>query len=263
MGGYRPGKTVCRLPGEFMSDDWDFYFCTVEDRPASIFVDLGVAAEAPIASLPVMGSVRVRMRAPREDGLSSQDEFEALSTLEDALETLQVDGTAAYVGRNTSGGYRDFYFYLGTAAHWRQRVADVMAGFAEYGFEAGTWDDPGWTAYFDFLHPSEENRERIQNRRTCEVLEKQGDPLDRERPIDHWAYFPDRQSRDAFNAEAEALGYRIEELIEPEGGHGCGVRLSSHGRPSLQEIDDLTLPLFRAARAHGGEYDGWETQVLR
>jgi hypothetical protein len=246
-----------------MSDDWDFYFCRVEDRPASIFLDLGVAAKAPIASLPVMGYVRVRMRAPREDGLSSQDELEALTTLEEALEKLQFDGTVAYVGRNTSDGYRDFYFYLDTAEHWQQRVAGVMRGFAEYAFESGTRNDQGWTTYSDFLHPSEEDRERIQNRRTCEVLEKRGDHLDRERPIDHWAYFPDRQSRDAFNAEAETLGYRIEGLIEPEGDHGYGSRLSSLGRPSLHEIDDQTVPLFRAARAHGGEYDGWETQVLR
>lgn len=246
-----------------MSDDWDFYFCRVEDRPASIFLDLGVAT-APIESLPVMGYVRVRMRAPREDGLSGQLEFEALTTLEEALERLQLDSAVAYVGRNTSDGYRDFYFYLGAAEHWPQRVADVMHGFPEYEFESGTRNDPEWTTYFDFLHPSDEDRERIQNRRTCDVLEKQRDHLDCERPIDHWAYFPDRRSRDAFTAEAKTLGYRIEQLIEPEGGaHSYGVRLSSVGRPSLHEIDDLTLPLFRAARAHGGKYDGWETQVVR
>lgn len=247
-----------------MTDDWDFYFCRVEDRPASIFLDLGVAAKAPIESFPVMGYVRVRMRAPREDGLSSQDEFEALTTLEQALEKLQLDGAVAYVGRNTSDGYRDFYFYLGTADHWHHRAADVMHAFPEYEFESGTRNDPDWTTYFDFLYPSEEDRERIQNRRTCDVLENHGDHLDRERPIDHWAYFPDRPSRDAFTAEAKTLGYRVEELIEPEGGdHGYGVRLSLRGRPSLHEIDDLTLPLFRAARAYGGEYDGWETQVVR
>ena len=31
----------------------------------------------------------------------------------------------------------------------------------------------------------------------------------------------------------------------------------------LAEIDALTLPLFRAASELGGEYDGWETQVVR
>jgi Family of unknown function (DUF695)/Regulator of ribonuclease activity B len=245
-----------------MSDDWDFYFCRVDDRPASIFVDLGVAATAPIKSLPVIGYIRVRMRAPREDGLSSQDEFETLTTLERALEKLQLDGAVAYVGRDTSDRYRDFYLYLDASKHWHQRVADAMHDFPEYVFESGTRNDPGWATYFDFLHPSED-RERIQNRRTCDVLEKRGDHLGRERPIDHWAYFPDRHSRDAFTTEAKMLGYTIEEMIESEGEHRYGVRLSSLGRPSLHEIDDLTLHLFRAARAHGGAYDGWETQVVR
>jgi hypothetical protein len=34
-----------------MSDEWDFYFCQVEDHPASIFVDLGVRQDVPIAGL--------------------------------------------------------------------------------------------------------------------------------------------------------------------------------------------------------------------
>lgn len=246
-----------------MSEDWDFYFCRVDDRAASIFVDLGVASQAPIESLPNLGYVRIHMRAPREDGLSSQDEFQALSTLEDALETLQVDGESAYVGRNTSNGCRDLYFYIRTTEHWHQKVAATMRSFPAYEFESGTRADPSWTTYFDFLHPSEEDRERIQNRRTCDVLERQGDRLDQERPIDHWAYFPEPDSRHAFIAEAKALGYIIQELIEPEDKQrSYGVRLSSVGRPSLHEIDDLTLPLFRAARAHGGEYDGWEAQVV-
>lgn len=31
-----------------MSDNWDFYFCRIEDEPASIFVDLGIHDDAPL-----------------------------------------------------------------------------------------------------------------------------------------------------------------------------------------------------------------------
>ena len=116
-----------------MSDDWDFYFCNVDDRPASIFVDLGLAAEAPLPELPVVGYVRIHMRTPRDDGLSSQAEFEALTSVEHALETLQADGAVAYVGRNTSDGYRDLLFYLRTAEAWDEHVADIMKAFPDYG----------------------------------------------------------------------------------------------------------------------------------
>ena len=246
-----------------MSEDWDFYFCKVDDRPASIFVDLGVAREAPLSSLPVVGYVRVHMHAPREDGLSSQVEFEALTSVEHALETLQSDGAVVYVGRNTSDGFRDLYFYLRTAEGWDEYVAGIMKAFPNYQFESGTRIDPKWTTYFNFLYPSDEDRERIQNRRTCEVLEKRGDSLEQPRPINHWAYFPTPESRRAFVTEASTLGYQLEELIDPEGrDESFGARLSCIGRPSPGEIDDLTLPLFRAARSYGGDYDGWETQVV-
>ena len=246
-----------------MSNDWDFYFCRVDERPASIFVDLGAAQVAPLAQFPVMAYVRIYMQAPREDGLSSEAEFAALTSLEDALESLQSETEASYVGRCTSDGCRDLYFYARTGSDWEERVSRIMKDFPTYEFECDTRSDPEWTTYFNFLSPSDEDRERIQNRRTCEVLEKNGDKLAAARPIDHWAYFPKPGLRQAFVEEALALGYDVAEWIDSESeGEKYGVRLSAVGLPSLELIDELTLPLFRAARAHGGEYDGWETQVV-
>jgi hypothetical protein len=88
--------------------------------------------------------------------------------------------------------------------------------------------------------------------------------FEKERPVEHWAYFPNPDSRRTFIGEATKLGYTTETLIEPKANKDrYGVRLSCIGLPSLENIDDLTLLLFRAARDYGGEYDGWETQVVR
>jgi len=54
-----------------MSENWDFYGLQVDGQPASIFVDLGIVQSAPIPSHPAMGYLRLIMRQPREDGLSS------------------------------------------------------------------------------------------------------------------------------------------------------------------------------------------------
>src|SRR4051794_36990810 len=95
-----------------MSDDWDFFALRVDDQPASIFVDLGLRQEAPIRSHPTMGYLRVLMHRPR-NGLSSKDEFDDLIALEDRMTAKIIqDGTAIFVGRNTSSGNRDFYFYV-------------------------------------------------------------------------------------------------------------------------------------------------------
>ena len=246
-----------------MSTDWDFYFCQVDDHPGSIFVDLGIAKEAPVAGYSVMAYVRIYMQMPREDGLSSQSEFETLCALEDALGSLQSENAVLYVGRNTSSGCRDLYFYARSSEGWEERVGRVMRVFPTYEYACGTRNDPDWNSYFSFLYPSDEDRERIQNRRTCDALKSKGDTLETERLIEHWAYFPDLTSRAAFLKEVTKLGYTAAASIEPESpGDRYGVRLSCVGVPSTSNIDSLTLPLFRAARNHGGEYDGWETQVV-
>ena len=48
-----------------MSNDWDFYSCRVDDKPASIFVDLGIRRDVPLSGRPYMAFVRLFMRAPR------------------------------------------------------------------------------------------------------------------------------------------------------------------------------------------------------
>jgi uncharacterized protein (TIGR01619 family) len=248
-----------------MSDNWDFYLCQVEGEPASIFLDIGIANSAPLPERPFMCYVRVQMRAPRPDGLSSEDEYAELSRLEDHLtEALTKDGEVLYVGRNTSGGQRDFYFYAASKDHWDMRVADAMSRFAKYRFECGTQLDEDWASYFGFLFPSAEDLERIQNRRVCDALEREGDALTEPREIDHWAYFPDESSRDRFVAAILAQGFTLRSLTSTaEADRAHGVQFFRVDVPSFESIDEVTLPLYRAATEAGGDYDGWDAQVMK
>ena len=104
-----------------MSNDWDFYSLRVDGEPASIFVDLGISKDAPIRSQATMGYLRVLMLRPREDGLSSRDEFDDLIALEDHVTAKVIEnGAAVFVGRNTSSGNRDFYFYVADSANFEK-----------------------------------------------------------------------------------------------------------------------------------------------
>lgn len=247
-----------------MSSDWDFYLCRVDDEPASIYVDLGIRNDVSRSDRPHMAYVRLFMRAPRPDGLSSQEEFDELVRLEDQVTAALVAETAAtYVGRNTSGGCRDFYFYLADPSNWTQRVSAALADFPEYKYEAGSRLDREWTSYFKFLYPSPEDMERIQNRRVCESLEKNGDALSEPREIDHWAYFPDEDSRARFLSAIAPLGFKVRDLQRSDDGRrSFRIQFYRVDLPSFAGIDAVTLPLYRAAVAAGGDYDGWETQVL-
>ncbi|HEY2588365.1 MAG TPA: DUF695 domain-containing protein [Tepidisphaeraceae bacterium] len=94
-----------------MSDRWDSYLATKNGKPASLFVDIGFAQEAPKGDYGVCLAVLVQQRAPRHDGLTTNEEADRLWPLEDALVPAVHAWGGIYVGRITTDGRRDFFFY--------------------------------------------------------------------------------------------------------------------------------------------------------
>lgn len=245
-----------------MTDNWDFYSLGVDGKPASIFVDLGVESDAPLKSHPYLAYVRLFMNQPRPDGLSSSEEFEALIEIEKSMEATLCEADVGYVGRNTSDGCRDFYFYVSNPGDWHSKVDRVLSKFENYKYETGTREDAGWSTYFNFLSPGKIDRQRIANRRVCEALEGRGAKLTAAREIDHWSYFQTPEAVDAYLAEVAADGFRVRSRsVNDEGSLRFGAQVWRIDIPSYSNIDAVTLPLFEAAASHGGEYDGWECPI--
>jgi hypothetical protein len=245
-----------------MTKNWDFYSLLVNDEPASIYVDLGIEADVPMAALPHMAYIRLYMNQPRADGLSSQEEFDTLIRIEDVIEADLCGAAVGYVGRNTSGGCRDFFFYTSEAQAWPDKVAQVLSAFENYRYETGTREDAEWSTYLDFLLPGQLDRHRMQNRRVCDALAQHGDKLTAERDIDHWSYFQSLDAATAYLAQVEALGFRVRDRsVHEDGALRHGVQIWRADVPSYRNIDGITVPLFEASERHGGEYDGWECAV--
>jgi uncharacterized protein (TIGR01619 family) len=240
-----------------MSDDWDSFFLRVDGQPASIFVDLGLRKEAPIRNHATMAYLRVPMRRPREDGLSSQDEFDELMALEKRVAGKIIgDGTAVYAGRNTSGGNRDFYFYVADPSKFESDARAAMREFPAYEHETGTQEDPDWRTYFDFLHPSEIELQRIFNRRICEQLQERGDNANNARKIDHLALLPNPEAQTAFAGYVRTEGFVVDSAPRAPNVEGqFGVEFSRADQPA--RIDEIVLPLVRKVVELGGVYDGW------
>jgi uncharacterized protein (TIGR01619 family) len=242
-----------------MTDDWDFYPLVVEGKPASIYVNLGLAQKAPVKTQPHMGYVRVFMRRPREDGLSSNEEFRPLLDMEDALVNgVATSGIATFCGRNTSGGNRDFYFYTSDLTLFMVSVGKVMTGLPEYEFQTGGRFDPDWNAYFDFLYPSPDDLQRITNRRVIANLETHGDVLSKLRTIDHFVLMPSIAAAESLRAFLIEHGFTTyEPTIE---GGAVTLRFERADRPDA--IDDLVIPIARKVTEMGGSYDGWGCVVV-
>jgi regulator of RNase E activity RraB len=248
-----------------MPDAWDFYFARVNGALASLFVDLGIRRSVPDPQKPWLLWAWVYFRQPREDGLSSAEEAPRLFQIEDAL-TKSVEGTtqARLVGRITTAGRREFYFYGARTDGFQEAVVNVLKGFPDYRFDLGNKRDPAWSQYLEVLYPTPRAYQQIQNRRVIEALEKQGDPLTAPRPVSHWAYFPSAEKRAEFGSRVVPKGFKItneQGSDDPEAKYPYGVTLERTDRVDRDSIDDITLDLLALAQELGGEYDGWETTV--
>lgn len=242
-----------------MAEGWNFYLCRVDDKPASIFLNLALHEDAPIAAFGQLAYAHVFMQQPRPDGLSSNEEFETLSLIDDALEQALKPLAGCYAGRLTTDGCRTFYFYAADASAFEAAFTTVMGRFAGYDFEVGRRDDPAWSIYRDFLYPGPLDRQRIANQNVVNVLIDRGDKLQIPRPIEHWSYFPDAACAASFAEWLGGRGFSIDACEPVEGGSHL-VRFMRVDQPS--GIDEVVLPLHARAEELGGEYDGWECQLI-
>jgi hypothetical protein len=241
------------------TDDWDFYFCRVDDSPASIYLDLGRTQSAPLKGKDHLGYLRLYMLKPRPDGLSSDTEFKTLTEIEDYVEKrLRKDCGAVFVGRNTSSGCRDFYFYVANLSKFIASAKKSMQNYPDYTFEADGREDPEWSAYFNFLYPNPYQKQCILNRRVCEGLEEAGDDLSLERSLDHRVYFEDAEQKSAFEAKVVELGFVLREHHDDDFPMACDF--SKSARPT--DADEVLADLLPVVKEFGGDYDGWGCEAV-
>jgi hypothetical protein len=250
---------------ELMLEKWDFYFATVNGVLASLFIDFSVRNDAPDPDRPWLLWVWITFQAPRADGLSSSEEALKLGEIEDSLTAaIDCDISAQFVGRITTAGRREFYFYGPVPNRFDEVVETVMQRFPNYAFDVGTKADPDWRQYLDVLFPSDDDLERIKNRHVVESLEKEGDALQIARIVNHLAYFPSLASRDEFIFRIAQRGFCVtstHESPQPDPSRPFGVTIERSDKVDWRSINDVTIPLCHLALELGGNYDGWETSV--
>lgn len=265
FGKTNPEKpTATSQPKVGHKEEWEFYFSKVNDKLGSLFVDLGLHKVAPIADKPNIVWVSIKMNNPREDGLSSQEESRILGDIEDALvDKITSKYNSIYVGRLTSAGDRDLYFYFGDTTLYDKTISDVMVAYPKYQFDFGSKEDKEWGGYFDFLYPLPQQFQSIQNRRVIEQLEKGGDKLTKEREVFHWIYFKSDSDREKFLEKIKNDKFSIVDKGNDKswGEFAYILQLKRVDKVDQNSVDDYVIYLWKLANETGGEYDGWETSI--
>jgi hypothetical protein len=251
-----------------VSDSWEFYLCRVEGRPASIAFDLGLRRSAPQVDRPWLLCVQALLRSPRPDGLPDGTEAQALNALEDRLqERLLARCDAVEVGRLSTNGVRELYFYGTGDGALDDAVEEASVAAPGYRLRLRAEEDTGWERYLEFLWPGPLSWQWIKDRRLVDALTENGDTLELARAVDHWAYFEAPDDRERFIRAVVGLGFAAERL-EPcarddEEGPSLGARVTRSDPVTLAHIHGVTRQLYDLAEQHGGSYDGWECPVTR
>jgi hypothetical protein len=150
------------MPGS----DWQSYLCKINDELASVFVDLAKSAVAPLPTRPKLVWLWIRLNQPRQDGLSSDAEFQSLCDFEDDLEaSIEQSGACVYVGRITTKGRREFYFYAEEKFDLNAGIAGVLAKHSTYAFQKGEKLDASWDHFLQTLLPGPNGLDQIAQRK--------------------------------------------------------------------------------------------------
>ncbi len=245
-------------------EDWDFYFSNVDNSIGSFYVDLGLSKVAPLIDKPNLVWVCVNMNNPKENGLSSNDEFEKLSEIQNTLQAvISRRHNAIYAGRLTSNNQRNFYFYLGNPASYDKTITEAMRAFPSYMYEFGIQEDKEWKSYFEFMYPNPRQLQSIKNRRVIDTLKEQGDSLTKERKVYHWIYFKTQKDRESFLLKLKDEGFQIiDQNVEKNNVEfPYSLQIARVDNVDIDSVNKYTGHVLDVSEQCNGEYDGWETSV--
>ena len=94
-------------------------------------------------------------------------------------------------------------------------------------------------------------------------LKNAGDKLEKPRQVDHWIYFDTKKDRDKFLEYIKSEKFKIEEHTGEKKDKNLTAHISRVDKVDLQSIYAITEHLRKIAAQFKGDYDGWETFVVK
>jgi len=245
-----------------VTDQWEFFPCQMGEKPAFIFLDLGIRES--IDSFPERQQIRfdLEYKYPREDGLPSDEEFDAVKEIEDRIEEFSDSTNGIYVGRVTTAGHRYFYTYGSASSTAIDDFVRSIFDSSGYQLDYRLLDDPDKNGYWTDLYPTDLDWRMIWDSRVVEALRESGDNSEISRRIDHWAFFGSKKDAKRFIEWAQSDGFSLQDMrrTKPVIGDWM-VQIHRPDTPELYSINAVTIVLLKKAKEMNGKYDGWETSV--
>lgn len=247
-------------------DAWDIYMAQYEKGPGSTLINLSLKQQAPVKGLPFALITGVKFKNCTEDGMPEKDEFPPLYKISDSVNAF-VKGLSKFIhaGTFTHQCERLDYYYISDTTGIRAKLAALYAKqFPAYDPYINFRKDDKWDVYLQFLYPNDETMEYMLNQKVVMQLQQGGDKLEKERKVDHWIYFVTEKDQNCFVTYLTANKYTIESKEQTDDPKRKFRLLASKtDKVDLGSITRVTLELRRQAAKCNGDYDGWETLLIK
>jgi len=254
------------LTANAQQENWDTYIANYDGKPGTTIIDMGIRSIAPITKFPFVLITGVKYTNCDKDGFPTKAEFEKLYIISDTIGAkLKSLSPNRMAGTFTYDCERLDYYYLSDTLNIRKKLADVYEKqFKAYTYYINIKVDKAWAAYLEFLYPNEITQEYMSNQKVLNGLLDAGDKLVAARQVDHWAYFKTEKDRNCFIQVVKKLGYKIEEAsADKKSQLPYKLQFSRNDKVELTAITTITLQLRKEANNCNGDYDGWETVVIK
>ena len=248
--------------------EWNAYRSWIDDDPAVFRLNLALDEVAPIEGFSYCVRITIELKNPDENGFST-NERPAIYAIEDQiLRPLQSDKDIL-VAVLTVQGEVTWYFYSQAPEALQERLSATWDTSMGYTYQVECSEDKQWNFFLKGLYPNIYEKQTIYNREILSACQKYDDQVEVPRPIEHWLYFDTEQDMLSAIEKAAALGFTVysRKKVVPEEGKevqedlGYCLILSKENTPV--DIDGDTWDLIDIALDTHGNYDGWETILVK
>ncbi|MCU0468300.1 MAG: DUF695 domain-containing protein [Arcicella sp.] len=255
-----------KLSAQTTNEIWDNYMATFENKPGSIVVRMDLINLAPLKEYKFILITGITYESKSPDGLPDKETLSAIQKVGDELQqTIAISLKEVYVGSFTYNNERLEYFYLQDTVGARE----ILKSFYKSKYDKlktyiNIRNDSDWKAYKEFLYPNEETLNYMADSKVVFSLIESGDKLTKARKVDHFSYFKSKKDAEQFKDNIQKVGYRIEKIDKnSDSAYPYSVLFWKEQNVDLNSISQITTVLREISKRCNGEYDGWETMVIK
>ena len=246
--------------------NWDVFIAQYEKGPGSVTLNMDLIYSSPKRHLPFVVITGVKTKKCSGDGWPDKEEYDNLYKVsDDIIGAISSTVKSELVGSWTYQCERLDYIYVADTVNIRQKIGEIYRNqYSNYESYFNIRVDRDWKAYREFLYPNEETFEYMQNDKVIMQLVNAGDNLSRARQVDHWIYFRNSEDRNIFEDFARKKRYKIEGKDNLKNSKSpFQLHISRADLVDHNSINVITTELRKKARELNGDYDRWETFIVK